>query len=297
MARKFGMVGSSVWDSDKFTSLSDDSARLTYLYLCTTHHGNGVGVFKMPAAYLAVDRGKTKDEADATLQELKTKGLIEIGHEGQIRITKWFYGPSGANSPSTGSSFAKTFQDRTMVKDGELRLRAALEMMHSTLEKARGWNPDSTPLSHMHGDFIKLLSALLKDHGVKVFDAVEYLGYSTQDTMWDTMWDTVLHTMSNTMWTHRHRQGHLTPDKEKDTDSDTESDTEREIGPRARNRATPSSPPTSPPANGGRSGGSKVPDDIQGKIDSLGSSMCEPCQTKIGYGDCPDCKAEKDKSK
>ena len=158
MARKFGMIGSTIWtDSDRFLALSSDSSRLTYLYLCTTHHGNSVGVYKMPAAYLAVDRGQDRKAAEQCLTELAEAGLIETGDEYQIRITKWFYGPSGANSPSTGSSFCKVFLDKGQVRPSPLRSRAALEMIHSTLEKARNWNPETKQLAQMLDDFTNCL--------------------------------------------------------------------------------------------------------------------------------------------
>lgn len=289
MARKFGMIGSTVWDSDKFLRLSSDSARLTYIYLCTTHHGNSVGVFKMPAAYLAVDRGKSKAEGQAELDELVREGLIETGEENQIRIRRWFYGPSGANSPSTGSSYAKVFMDPAQVRPGILRDHAAMEMMHASLEKARGWNPETRQLAQMHEDFGKLLRSMLREDHVQTLEACFSMGFHPADTVWDTMWDTVCHTMSPTVRTYIH--GHLTPETDKDTGHRTRTpDTGQ--GERTRAKiAVPASAPPSLPAKGSQSGRGKVSEETAQKIASLG--RCEACDTKRGYGDCPDCRAIK----
>jgi len=294
MARKFGMVGSSVWDSEKFVSLSDDSARLAYLYLCTTHHGNSVGVFRMPPAYLAVDLRWSEGTANSALGELEDARMIEQGVEGQIRIAKWFLGPSGANSPSTGSSYARTFMDPAQVKKGPLRSRAIVEMIHSTMVKAQSWNPDTKQIGFMYADFEKLLRACLRDEPEELQRSCEYHDLSPSDTVWNTMWDTMYHTMSHTIpptvATYIH--GHLTPEKERDRDTGKGERQGYGERLRARDQAAPS-PPSSPPAKGGRSGGGKVPEDVQHQIDSLGASMCPECQTKLGYGRCKACKAIK----
>lgn len=289
MARRFGMIGANVWDSDKFTGLEDDSLRLTYIYLCTTHHGCSVGVFKMPPAYLGVDRGISKADATAHLKALHDAQLIEIGAEDQIRVTRWFHGPSGANSPSTGSSFVKAFMDQGQVKAGDLRTRAALEMIHSTLETSRGWNPETKQIGQMLTDFTKLLTSLARTDHQAVVKACDHLGISPLDEVWNTMWDTVLHTIPNTMSTYIHEHWTLRTEKEKDTESDTghgEGDSAR-----AQDRRPASSPNSSPPKGGGRQSGGKVSEETKGVLNSIG--QCDECSTKLGYGDCKKCKSIK----
>jgi hypothetical protein len=262
------MVGATVWDSERFLALESDSSRLSYLYLCANPHGNSVGVYKMPARYLSADRRQTLKEAERDLNALQEVGLIEVGQEDQIRITRWFDGPSGANSPSTGSNFAKVFMDTSQVRRGDLRFRAAMEMLFSTLVKSRSWNPETKQISQMQADFSKLLAALLREDHESCISACNHLGLDIMDTVWDTMWQMVCSTMPHTVRTYIHE--HLTPemDTERDTGHRTP-DTGHGESPRANDRRSASSPPTSPPANGGRSAGKTIPKDVQDDIDAL----------------------------
>jgi hypothetical protein len=226
MARKFGPVGTSIWDSEKFLSLSDDTARLGYLYLIACPHGNAVGLFRLPAAYLAADRRTTPQVAVAMLDELVRVGLIELGESDQIRIVNWFYQDTGASNPSTASAFCKSFGDHRLIKRGPLRTKALVEMIFATLTKAEGWNPETQPYSRMVKDIQALLLTEIRNDQGQTWAAIRAMTQPEGNTLLHTMLDTVSYTLGG----HGVLQGGGHTDTEKDTEKDTDRERETDTG-------------------------------------------------------------------
>ena len=269
MSRRYGPIGTSVWDSDKFLSLENDTNRLGYLYLIACPHGNSVGVFRLPVNYFAADRRTNPETAEGMLADMERVGLIERGAEDQIRITKWFWNDTGANNPSTASAFCKVFADTRLVRRGDLRTRALVEMAIATLTKAEGWNPESAPFSKMVKDVQNLLAQECKRDLQAMRRALARHPTPEPNTILHTVLDMVSYTVS------LHGVAHLWDiEHEKliqDTDTDTETGdrirtTDNGYGGRgsASERSAPSAPP-SPPADSGRSG-RKPPEDLQRTI-------------------------------
>lgn len=274
MTRRYGPIGTSVWDSQKFLALANDSHRLGYLYLIACPHGNSLGVFRLPVVYFAADRRTDKDAAEAMLSDMAQVGLIERGEDEQLRITRWFFNDTGANNPSTASSFCKVFKDDRLIRRGPLRTRALIEMAVATLTKAEAWNPETQPFGKMVTDIERLLVSEMKADPEAI--KAELMTYPAPEhhTLYHTVVDTVLHMVGG------HGVGHVwdiehvkriqdTETVHGDSTRTTETDTDNGKGTGAHfeERSAPSAPP-SPPADGGRSG-RKTPQDIQATVTSL----------------------------
>lgn len=258
MSRRYGPIGTSVWDSDKFLALENDTNRLGYLYLIACPHGNSVGVFRLPVNYFAADRRTDPETAEAMLADMESVGLIERGREDQIRITKWFWNDTGANNPSTASAFCKVFCDVRLVKRGDLRTRALVEMATATLTKAEGWNPDSAPFSKMVKDIQSLIAQECKRDLKAMRQALQQQPTPEPNTILHTVLDTVSYTVGGQGVAHLWDIEHEILKQETDTETDTgdrirTTDNGNVGGIEKQERSAPSAPP-SPPAEGSRSG-------------------------------------------
>lgn len=85
------MIGTSIWRSKRFRALTSDSARLTYLYLHTTSHGNSLGAFVIPPEMAALDRKRPADEIREDYLELQKVGLIAYDPEEELLLIHGFY--------------------------------------------------------------------------------------------------------------------------------------------------------------------------------------------------------------
>lgn len=274
MSRRYGPIGTSVWDSDKFLALESDTNRLGYLYLIACPHGNSVGVFRLPVNYFAADRRTDPEAATAMLCDMERVGLIERGAEDQIRITKWFWNDTGANNPSTASAFCKVLCDNRLVKRGELRTRALVEMATATLTKAEGWNPDSSPFSKMIKDIQNLISQECKRDLQSMRDAFRRQPSPEPNTILHTVLDTVSYTVGGQGVAHLWDIEHEILKQETDTDTETgygqrTTDNGNVGGIANQERSAPSAPPSSP-AKGSQSG-RKVPEETARIIEELGN--------------------------
>jgi len=57
MAREFGLISTSIWNSRKFCGLKSDDAKLLYFYLLTCPSVNSLGCYVMKPGYAAADLG------------------------------------------------------------------------------------------------------------------------------------------------------------------------------------------------------------------------------------------------
>ena len=77
MARDFSKVSPQIWESERFKSLADDSARLAYLYLLSNGHQNSIGCYRLPTAYACADMGWPAPKFEAALAALVAADLVE----------------------------------------------------------------------------------------------------------------------------------------------------------------------------------------------------------------------------
>lgn len=87
MAREFGLVAVSIWNSRKFTGLPTDDARLLYLYLLTCPSANSLGCFVLKSGYAAADLGWDQERFGYGIDTLCKASLIGIDtDESLVRI-------------------------------------------------------------------------------------------------------------------------------------------------------------------------------------------------------------------
>lgn len=78
--RDYGIVRVRFWDWAKREKLSDP-AKVMALYLLTSTHGNSLGCFRLPLAYMCDDLGKGIETVSETVSELEKLGFLERDHE------------------------------------------------------------------------------------------------------------------------------------------------------------------------------------------------------------------------
>ena len=220
MTRRYGPIGTAVWESRKFLALENDMHRLGYLYLIACPHGNSLGVFQLKIQYFAADRRITEDQAEGLLADLERVGLIERAAEDHVRVVGWFRQETGANSPSTASSFCKVFNDSRLVRRGNLRSNALGEMVVATLTRAEAWNPDTKPFSQMTRDITNLLVAEMRADPQATLEGFKGQPEPTSGTILHTVLDTVSHTVSHTMLTYEHGNVDVKLKLKRDTETD-----------------------------------------------------------------------------
>lgn len=141
MSRRFGKVIGTLWASKRFRSLPDDVARLAYIYLHTNTHGNCVGAYRLPAAYLAADVGVSQDQAGAALAAMERVGLIRYdAAESIILIEDWWLYNSITNRKHLQAAISAIAD---MPRRCLFRPRVALEASSEMIAKARSWATDA----------------------------------------------------------------------------------------------------------------------------------------------------------
>jgi len=85
------MIATSIWRSRKFRALENDAARMTYLYLHTSKHGNSAGAFIMPPELAALELPFNSAQAGDALANLSDVGLIRRDEdEEMVQIVDFF---------------------------------------------------------------------------------------------------------------------------------------------------------------------------------------------------------------
>lgn len=88
--REFSKVSPTVWRSRKFKALTDETVKLTYLYLLTCPHGNSAGCFDLPAMYACADLDIKEPAYRKALDVLRRVGLIDFDeHDETILLVNW----------------------------------------------------------------------------------------------------------------------------------------------------------------------------------------------------------------
>jgi hypothetical protein len=138
--REFSKVSPQIWESKRFRSLADDSARLAYLYLLSNGHQTSAGCYRLPPAYACADIGWEPAKYDAALQALLDAELVDVDRDtNEVFIPRWFkHNPPTNEKHATGTTrlVEKIRSDRLR----ELTVRELRESMNK-------WGqPKATPL-------------------------------------------------------------------------------------------------------------------------------------------------------
>ncbi len=181
MARKFGKIDARLWRSRKFAALADDSLRLTYVWLLTCRHGNGTGIFTIPAMYLATELSCGLDEAEARLDALEAVGLIERAPDEVIRIVGWFRVANAPRTPSIAVGVAKSLSEVSDTGTGICRSHAILELLAAILAMCGGWDQETQTFNHMIRTAHSLLASEIERDREQTQQAAHNLRLSLSD--------------------------------------------------------------------------------------------------------------------
>ncbi len=87
MARDFGLVSTSIWNSRKFCALETDDAKLLYFYLLTCPSVNSLGCYVLKPGYASADLGWDAERYGYGIDTLCKANLIAIDRaENLVRI-------------------------------------------------------------------------------------------------------------------------------------------------------------------------------------------------------------------
>lgn len=138
--RQFGIIQSSIWRSKRFRELSSDLARLTYIYLHTTKHGNSIGTFEMPPELAALDMRRPSDEVREGLDELARVKLIRHDPEEElVQIVNFMR----FNSPSSRKQLAGPLKIvRDALPASPVRDACACDLVVAMYDRAQTWGSD-----------------------------------------------------------------------------------------------------------------------------------------------------------
>src|SRR5262245_51687331 len=100
--RDFSKVVPQMWESPRFRSLPDDTARLTYFYLLSNRHQTSAGCYRLPPAYASADMGWDTARYEAAVQALLDAQLVAVDRETEeVLILGWF-----KHNPPTNEKYA-----------------------------------------------------------------------------------------------------------------------------------------------------------------------------------------------
>jgi len=271
--RQFGIISSSIWRSKRFRQLTTDLARLTYLYLHTTTHGNSAGAFVLPPEMAALELKVPSEDVRASFIELAECRLIRYDPEEElIQIVNFFR----FNSISSRKHLAGPVRIIQALPQSPVRDCAACDLIMAMFERREEWREKASRLKRSenrsdHTDAGKILEAMggfdgtaadiIKEMKLEPMLLSQEIGIDghTLDRLEEALLIPLSHTTiespSDTTETEKTTEKTTEKDKTKTTDKTTT--TERGV----QGGEGPKSCPPSPPADSGRSGSTNVGDE------------------------------------
>jgi len=267
--RQFGIISSSIWRSKRFRQLGSDLARMTYLYLHTTVHGNSAGAFVLPPEMAALELKVPAADVRAVFIELAEARLIRYDPEEElIQIVNFFR----FNAISSRKHLAGPVRIIQALPHSPVRDYAAFDLILAMFERREDWNEKALRLkrSEHRSDHIeagKILEAMsgfdttaadiVKEMKLEPMLTSQEIGLDarTLDRLGEALLiplshtpiHSPIHSPSDTTETEK------TTETDKTTDKTTTKTTTTERG--VQGGEGPQSRPPSPPADSGRSGG------------------------------------------
>ena len=86
---RYATVHTKMWQDNKFRAL-DQPDRMLFLYLLTSPHGNMIGYYYLPKAYIAADTGMDARQVEGSMQTLHRLGMVLYDDEAQMVLLKQF---------------------------------------------------------------------------------------------------------------------------------------------------------------------------------------------------------------
>jgi len=72
----YGRIDTNLWYDPEFKNLSNEQ-QLAYIYTLCSPHGNRLGLYRLPASYMAEDMSWSTEEAQEAIKHLSKCGLIQ----------------------------------------------------------------------------------------------------------------------------------------------------------------------------------------------------------------------------
>lgn len=132
--RDFCKVSPTVWRSQKFKKL-DKCDQLLYLYFLTCPHGNSIGCYYLPMAYVCIDLGMDDEALKKGIERVSETGLIEFDYAEQIiLIHNWLT----FNEPMNPKHGQKIISDISKIPSGHFKRLVAISF--NSFSQAKGWS-------------------------------------------------------------------------------------------------------------------------------------------------------------
>lgn len=164
--RKFGIISSRVWRSEKFRSLTSETARICYLYLHTCSHGNSTGCFHVSQTMIASEAMIEASGVEAALLECENVGLIRYDEtEDLVQICNFFR----HNTPASRKQLAGPIAMLENLPAGRLLDACKAELAIALHGRASAWerNVEARPV------FMDTASRLMKSGGKRAVESGE----------------------------------------------------------------------------------------------------------------------------
>lgn len=264
--RQFGIISSSIWRSRRFRQLTTDAARLTYLYLHTTTHGNSAGAFVMPPEMAALEMKVPSDKIQDAFMELAASRLIRYDPDEElIQIANFFK----FNSISSRKHLQGPVRIIRSLPKSPVRDCAACDLILAMFERREEWRDKAQRLQKSetrtdHTEAGKILEAMggfdttaadmIKEMHLETTLASEEIGLDKQtlEQLSDALLIPLSHTPIDTPIDITDTEKNKEKDKTTETEKTkiTDKTTDRGSGGKGRKNRPPASP-----ADSGRSGG------------------------------------------
>ncbi len=106
--REYGKVYTAFWQDPSMRALSED-ARTLALYLLTCPHGNLIGLFRLPDAYVSDDLQWTMQRVSKGFAELFRKGFCQRDEGTNMLVIPKFVKWNAFENPNVAKNAAKVF--------------------------------------------------------------------------------------------------------------------------------------------------------------------------------------------
>jgi antitoxin component of RelBE/YafQ-DinJ toxin-antitoxin module len=265
--RQFGIISSSIWRSKRFRLLSSDLARLTYLYLHTTTHGNSAGAFVLPPEMAALELKVPSEDVRAAFVALDEVRLIRYDQdEEMIQILDFFR----FNSISSRKHLQGPVRIIKSLPASPVRDFAACDLIMAIFERREEWQQKTARLKQSehrtdHAEAGKILEAMsgfdttaaeiIRELKLEAALCSDEMGLDTRTL--ERLRLALLIPLSHTPIDSRIdiTETEKTTEKEKTTDKTTTTNTDKTTERGVQGREVTESQPPAPPAVSGQSVG------------------------------------------